>query len=332
MTRFAALALICVTGAACAASTSGDSALTLQAQIALGAVRGRIDHLAIDSGRERLFIAELGNGSVAVVDLRAQTIVRRLMGFHEPQGVAYSAAADTLYVANAGDGSVRVLRGKDLSAVRTVRLGDDADNIRIDAAAHRVYVGYGGGAIAVIDSSTGRRLPDIGLKGHPESFQLAPESPLAYVNVPDSGEIAVVDLWASRQIAAWPTGTLAGNFPLALDEANHRVLVTFRRPPVVSAFDASSGRPLASIATCADADELFVDGERRRLYVICGEGFIDVLVESLSTYRRTERVPTAPGARTGLLDSSRRHLYLAVPAHGATPAGVRVYGVVDTAR
>ncbi len=46
-----------------------DAPLQLEGKIPLGAVRGRIDHMAIDLDRHRLFVAELGNDSVGVVDL-----------------------------------------------------------------------------------------------------------------------------------------------------------------------------------------------------------------------------------------------------------------------
>jgi hypothetical protein len=51
--------------------------LTLQTKIPLGDVRGRIDHLAIDHARQRLFVAEFGNNSLGVVDLKTQKIFRR---------------------------------------------------------------------------------------------------------------------------------------------------------------------------------------------------------------------------------------------------------------
>jgi len=45
--------------------------LQLESKIPLGDVRGRIDHMAIDLPRQRLFVAELGNDSVGIVDLKA---------------------------------------------------------------------------------------------------------------------------------------------------------------------------------------------------------------------------------------------------------------------
>src|SRR6202008_3365157 len=106
------------------AATAGaaDPALVLEGKIALGKVSGRIDHLAIDLQRQRLFVAELGNDTVGVIDLRTTT-VRTLDGFREPQGIGYARATDEVYVANAGDGSVRILAGEDLASKGRIELG-----------------------------------------------------------------------------------------------------------------------------------------------------------------------------------------------------------------
>jgi hypothetical protein len=44
--------------------------LVLESKIILGDVKGRIDHFASDPAHQRLFIAELGNNTVGVVDLK----------------------------------------------------------------------------------------------------------------------------------------------------------------------------------------------------------------------------------------------------------------------
>jgi YVTN family beta-propeller protein len=73
--------------------------LGLEAKIVLGDVKGRIDHMAFDPARNRLFIAELENNSLGVVDLNERKVVHRITGLTEPQGVAYEPVTDTLYVA-----------------------------------------------------------------------------------------------------------------------------------------------------------------------------------------------------------------------------------------
>ena len=191
----------------------------LERTIALKGVTGRIDHLAVDLARKRLFVAELGNGTVDVIDLAAGTVIRRIEGLKEPQGLAYAPAADILAVASAGDGSVRLFHGAELSPAGTVDLGDDADNIRLDARTGNLVVGYGSGGLAVIDPAKASLLSRIPLPAHPEGFQLDPANRRAFVNVPDARQIAVVDMNAGRQTASWRIPDLGANFPMALDAA-----------------------------------------------------------------------------------------------------------------
>ena len=115
--------------------------LTIEAKIPLGDVRGRIDHLAIDHARQRLFVAELGNNSLSIVDLKGQKVLHRITGLNEPQGVAYVSGVDLIFVSNGGDGSVRIFSGDDFSPRGRVDLGNDADNLRVDKTKNLVISG-----------------------------------------------------------------------------------------------------------------------------------------------------------------------------------------------
>jgi hypothetical protein len=308
-----------------AARAAGSAVLELESKISLGEVRGRIDHLAIDLNRQRLFIAELGNNSVGVVDLQERKTIRTLTQLEEPQGIGYVPSTDTVYIANARDGSVRLFQGGNLAPIGRIMLGDDADNVRVDEAAHRVFVGYGSGALAVIDASTRRKIADIPLKAHPESFQLDRVSGRIFVNVPEAREIAVVDRGTHRQVAAWSPDALRANFPMALDEPRQRVVTIFRDPAKMGVFGAQDGRMLASIDTCGDADDVFFDVKRDRIYVSCGEGFLEVLAVQGESYAPLARIATAAGARTSLFVPGLDRLLLAVRATAGAPASIWVF-------
>ena len=123
-----------------------------------------------------LFVAELGNDSVAAVDLRAQTLVATIPGLAEPQGVGYEASTETLFVANAADGSVRMFHGAELTPSGKIELGDDADNIRVDADARKVFIGYGSGGLAIIDAASRAKIGDIALRPIPRAFSSRPHA------------------------------------------------------------------------------------------------------------------------------------------------------------
>jgi len=259
-----------------------------------------------------------------VVDLAAGKVLRTVAGLREPQGVAYVPFADSVYVANAGDGSVHVLRGDDLAPIGRIELGEDADNVRVDPQRNRVLVGYGNGALAVIDPATRTKAADIRLKGHPESFQIDETGTKVFVNVPDARDIEVVDL-ASQANRSLPMHGAGSNFPMAIDGEAHRVLVAFRSPPTLMALSSQDGRIVAKVDTCGDADDVFVDPKRRRVYVSCGEGVIDVLEQRETEYRRLARVPTVSGARTSLFVPELDRLFGAVRARSKEPAAIWVF-------
>ena len=301
--------------------------LEIQAKIPLPNCKGRIDHLAIDAVHHRLFIAELGNDTVAVIDVDQRRLERRLEGLNEPQGIAYFAPLQRVYVAEGGDGTVRAYDAVSLEQVATTRLAGDADNVRVDSAARLVYVGYGDGALAVLDPESLHRRRDIPLKAHPESFQLSPVDGNIYVNVPDAKQVAVVDRKSGRQVASWPATKWAANYPMAIDEQKQSVLSVFRKPARIVRYATRDGAVVAESDVCVDADDVFVDAKRRRIYVICGEGAVDVL--DRETLERIERVITTPGARTGLYSAATELLFVAARAEGGHDAAVWILKPVD---
>lgn len=318
------LVALCITSQASAAV---PATLELQGKVPLGDVRGRIDHLAIDVSRQRLYVAELGNDSVGVLDLKARKMIRTLAGFKAPQGIGYVPSSDDVYIANAGDGTVRIFHGESLTPAGQIALGEDADNVRVDDAHHRVYIGYGDGALAVIDSSSRKKRADIALPAHPESFQIESSGSQLLVNLPDAREIAVVDAAALRQVATWPTGELRANFPLALDQSRGRALVVFRHPATLGVYRQSDGKRLNTTDTCGDADDVFFDSDRSRIYVSCGEGFLDVLTVRDDHYERLDRIATSAGARTSFFVSQLGQFLLAVRASGSNPAAIWIFAV-----
>jgi YVTN family beta-propeller protein len=302
--------------------------LRIEKTIPLPSVEGRIDHLNFDVENQRLFVAALGNNTVEVVDVKSAKVVQTIKGLAEPQGVLYVPVKNRLFVANAKDGTVRIFDGSTFRPLRTIELGDDADNIRMDAASGRIYVGYGAGAIAAFDSE-GKKLADIKLDAHPESFQLEKNGPRLFVNLPDSKKVAVIDRIKAAILSSWTTDNAISNFPMALDEADGRLFIVCRRPAVLLVLDAQSGAVVAKLPTVGDSDDLFYDYQRKRLYASGGEGTIFVYQQQdPNHYMKLAQIETVKGARTSLFVPELSRLFLACRREGRNEAAIRVYEVL----
>lgn len=303
--------------------------LLLVQEIPLPNVGGRIDHFTFDAKRKRVIGAALGNNTVEVVDTFSGRDIRSITGGAAPQGVAYVGDIDRLFVANGTDGKLRIYDGDSFKLLNTVDIGEDADNVRYDPVEKKVYVAYGGdegGGIAVVDAATAKRLEDVAkLDAHPESFQIAASKPAIYANIATKAKIALIDR-ATHKVTDWPLKTGKSNYPMALDEADHRLFVVTRRPAQLVVLDSESGSTVASVPCVNDADDLYYDTGRKRIYVPGGEGFITVIQQvDADHYEPSAKIPTTIGARTGLWYEKRDRFYLAVPASSKQGAALWVY-------
>jgi hypothetical protein len=292
--------------------------------IPLQGVQGRIDHMSMDVAEKRLFIAALGNNTVEVVDLKQGKVVRSLSGFSEPQGVCFVPGFNLLAVANGGDGRCLFFDGTSFEPTGALHLRDDADNVRYDISRKKILVGYGSGAIAAIDPQSRQVTSTIPVNAHPESFQIDPSSSQLFVNLPNSHTVGVVDMAQGKVSGSFSLGLVTANFPMALDEKNHRLFVGCRIPARMLIFDTKTGSKVATLTLHGDCDDLFYDAARKQIYASCGEGFLDVFSQTdTDHYVLGEAIATASGARTSYFDGDAIHL--AVPSRNGQPAELRSY-------
>ena len=312
-------AIVCVANAA--------DELKLKATVPLLGVKGRFDHFAIDTNTHRLFVAALGNNTVEIIDTAGAKRVQTISGQSKPCGIAFVPQTHRIFVANGGDGSVKVYDGQNYKLVKNITGLDDADNVRYDAKANLIYVGYGDGALGVIDPDKLATIASIKLKAHPESFQLEQNGPRIFVNVPDAKQISVIDREKRNVIATWPMEKFQANFPMALDEANHRLFIGCRKPARLAVVDTTSGKITADAAISGDTDDLFWDAARKRIYLSCGVGFVDVLSDNHGNFIRAAHISTRGGARTAYFSPTFAQFHLAVPDRAASAAELRIFTV-----
>lgn len=308
---------------------AAQSLLRLDNRIPLGAVSGRIDHLAIDLARGHLFVAELGNDTVGVIDLATGKKIASINDVDEPQGVAFVPWTDEVYVASGGGDGVTVVDAARLVSASQIKIGSDCDNVRVNAQAREVMIGCGDGLLAVVDPVKRAVVRRITLQAHPESFQLDTAANKVFVNLADRGEVIRADLASGGIEAVWKPTNYTANFAMARDADAGLVWTIFRKPSRLVSVSERDGTVAADFPICQDADDLFIDRKRGRIYVTCGQGLIDVLVMSNTTLVRRGLVQTVRGARTSLFVPERDALYVAVRAADGNSAAVWVFQPVD---
>ena len=303
-----------------------SSSLRLVQTIPLPNVSGRIDHMDIDINGQRLFVAELENNSLDVLDLETGSRIYSISGLHDPQGVVFIPDANKIVVANGGDGTVEIFNSTTYSLIKTISLSGDADNVRYDSSQKLVYVGYGSGGLAIIDPVGDELIGNILLDGHPESFQISSvEQSRIFVNVPESSSIELVDSKNRTVVAKWSNDGASGNYPMALDENSSRLFVVYREPSELHVIDTNAGKVDSKVPISGDPDDIFYDEQNGQIYISGGQGFVNILSEQGSEYHEITKIKTEHGARTSLFIPQLNRLYIAIPDYSGDGAKIQVF-------
>jgi DNA-binding beta-propeller fold protein YncE len=332
----AATLVLGVLGSSVILNAQSGQPLSLVETIPMPNVNGRLDHLYVDVGTKRLFVAGLENGSVEVVDLKAAKWLRTISGFQKPQGILFVPPLDKIYVASGDDGMVRVFSGKSFSLLDSIKLDRGANRVTYDPRKKLLYVGYGGkdagqdyGEIAIIGTATDKVVATVQVDAHPAELLLSDSGEKLFAFIHQRNEIQVIDTLNRKVIATWPVSSTSPG-DAALDESSQRLLIGTHTPPSMIVMDARTGREVTSLPTVEGMDGVYFDTTRKRGYVSGGRGFD---VGSIFVYQQTGpdqyknigEVHTKAGAGTSFWSPELNRYYVAAPAHNGEQASILVF-------
>src|SRR5262249_20724532 len=152
-----------------------------------------------------------------------------------------------LLVANGDDGTLKILDAGELKVKHSLPGLPDADNVRLDPHSGLAWVGYGDGALTGVSPADAKLSATIKLPGHPESFQLEKQGSRIFVNVPDAKQIAVIDPTKRSVLTSWPMQKFQANFPMSLDESNHRLFIGCRKPARLVVLNTDTGKSVTDL-------------------------------------------------------------------------------------
>jgi hypothetical protein len=329
----------------------GQDKLTLRLvqTIPLPGVSGRLDHMAVDLEKKRLFLAAVANGTLEVIDLGGGKVINSLTGFKDTQDALFLGGHfNKLYVSSL-DGTLRILQGESFRLIQALKLEPDPNRLIYDPATDLIYFGYGG-QNAGFDAY--ERVGIMQAKRGAQSDQfvadmIAPTyrpGHLAELAMDDDGRLLVCDSRADlifqfdtrkrELLKSWPArGDGAGD--MSLDRIHHRLFVGTRVPPEMTVYDSASGKEIASLPGPDTMDGVYYDPELKRIYMSGGRwygspeaspGWVYVYQQlDADRYQLMSKVKTRPGSGTSLFVPELNRLYVASQAIGEQEAAVLVF-------
>lgn len=296
-------------------------------------VKGRFDHLGLDTAGNRLFVVAEEGGQVLVFDLGSGKMVQTIKVPH-PHAVLVRDDINRIFITDEDKGAVNIYDAKTYSLVKSVPLKVDTDSIGYDPATHYLYVDNGGDnahetftMLSVVDTTAGTKLADIKIDGDTlEAMALEKMGDRLFLNNPAKNEVEVIDRKTNKLAASWPVKMSKDNATMAFDESTHRLFVGCRSGQIV-VFDSQAGKELQALAIGRGTDDLMFDPASKRIYATSGgAGVINVYKEmDADHYQSLGQVPSGAGGKTGLLAPQLSRLFVPVPGKGTAPSTVYVY-------
>ena len=298
-------------------------------------LQNHFDHLTADLEHDRLFVVPEDNHSVEVYGLRSGKFIHSIKGFGVAHSVVYRADLNRIYVTDGSDGDLKIFAGSSYELLKTVKLRADADATGYDPATQDLYIANGGldaklnhGFLSIVNTDSGEKIGEIQIDSNRlEAMVVEKSGSRLFLNMTGKDSIGVIDRKKNAVIAVWPATGGHINAAVAIDEQHHRLFVACRDGRLV-VMDSDSGKVLQVLPIASGVDDMVYDPASKRIYVACGEGFVDVYQEiDPDKYHSIGKIATGPLGKTGLLIPDLHRYFVAVPPHGNMPAVVLVYAV-----
>jgi DNA-binding beta-propeller fold protein YncE len=267
---------------------------------------GGWDYATVDAAARRLYIAR--SDGVMAVDLDSGAVTPKLVEgkrLHTvlplPDGKALST--------NGGDNTATLFEAATGKVIASIATGANPDAAIFDPASGLVLVMEGkDGDIMLIDPKTASSPGKIAVGGKLE-FAAADGHGLAFVNVEDKGEMAVVDIAGRKVTARYALTGCEEPSGLAMDTATG-VLIAACANKTAVAVQAKDGAIAATLTIGERPDAVLFDAKRKLFFIPCGAGTLAVIGDKSGTPTVIETIPTANGARTAALDPKTGKIYL----------------------
>ena len=309
--------VLLVAGQACA-----DAPLVQTRAIQLKGVAGKLDHLAVDSTGQRLFVANKPNNTLDIVDLKSGSLIKQIPDQHKVSGVSYSSDLDMIYVGN-GSGSCNGFDGKTYQQVFSTK-APNADNVHYNSNSKLVYVGQDN-ILSVLNAKTGELRAAIDLPGAIHGFKIDEKANRLFAVLTKENMIAVIDTEQHKLTDRYPLTLSDAGSPIAQDSEHGMLFVGCpKSKPMIVIFDTKSGKEVGSVSIPAGVDDVHYDSQRHRLYASCSDQILSVIEKIDGKYEIVANIPTPKDSRTCVWSNGT--LYLAVPKQdGMEGPEIRVF-------
>src|SRR6266850_6116475 len=301
-------------------ATSGNLPLRTLRDIPLSGDATRFDYQSFDPNSGRLYIAHLGDGTMAVFDTNKETLIGDVKNLLRVHGILAVPELHRVYASATGSNELAVIDDSTLQIIARVPAGDYPDGVAYASNTNKIYVSdLHGKTDTVIDAKTNQRLTTIALGGGAGNTQYDSVLQHIFVTVHGQNELAEIDPTKDQVIGRYPLPGCSGSHGLYIDSEHRLAFVACEENAKLAIFDLEAKKMTAVQSVGADPDVLAFDKGFGRLYVSTESGIITIFDERSRNLEKVGEGLFAPNAHSVAVDSRTHRVYFPLQNVGGKP-------------
>jgi DNA-binding beta-propeller fold protein YncE len=278
--------------------------------VPLGGRATRLDYASIDTDRQLVFIAHLGDGEVIVLDTAGYRLIKRIANVAQVHGVLAIPELGRVYASATGTNEVVAIDEKSLEVIARMPGGIYPDGLAYSPETHKVYVSdEHGGTDTVIDVRSNMRVATIQIGGVIGNSQFDAASQHMFINAQSSSELVEVDPTTDKIVRRIKVSGAVGNHGLLIDAASHRAFIACEGNNRLIVIDLGTGATLAQFPVAKDPDVLALDAQRQKLYVAGESGEVSEFSVSGNSVSKTGESFLARNAHVVAVQPATHEIY-----------------------
>jgi YVTN family beta-propeller protein len=227
--------------------------------------------LAVDPALQLGFVTSSGDNTVAVIDMKTYTVIKKIKVASDPDAVLFDATSMLVYVVNAGGKLATLIDPSTQAVAGTIALGGSGEFPVVDAGNGLLYQNLEDtGEIVVVDIAGRKVLERWPLTGcaNPTGLAIDREHRRLFAGC-KQGRLVIVNMDTHAVIASLPIGKWPDS--VAYDATLHRIYTTggLGRLVVLDEQDPDHYAVREWINTHYGAHTLAVDPETHRVFLAC---------------------------------------------------------------
>ena len=259
---------------------SGNLPLRTLRDVPLSGGATRFDYQSFDPNTGRLYIAHLGDGTMAVFDTNKETLVGDVKNLSRVHGILAVPELHRVYASATGSNELAIIDDSTLQIIARAPAGDYPDGVAYASKANKIYVSdLHGKTDTVIGAKTNQRVTTIALGGGAGNTQYDSVSEHIFVTVHGQNELAEIDPNNDQVVAHYQLPGCQGSHGLLIDAEHRLAFIACEENAKLAVFDLEAKKMIGIQSVGADPDVLAFDQGWGRLYVSTESGIITIFDE-----------------------------------------------------